>query len=210
MRLSEKTFELNFCSQFAQLLGQYDVKWFGLTQRQEAKAGFDACTRTNGNLFLFQFKVSNRILNGVRRFKAPHRQLQNLRQKCRAFGRRVFYVLPMIGTTLDFFQHPNILTKTWFLDVSRIPWLFSPSRGNLKPYHYIDVPIRTIPPIAIIHSKPIKISLLNTEGFIKEVIEEFAESKNLYFGKDYKEFEKMRRLFKRNSIGGIITKKEVL
>ena len=41
MRLSEKTFELNFCSQFAQLWGHYNIKWFGLTQRQEAKAGFD-------------------------------------------------------------------------------------------------------------------------------------------------------------------------
>ena len=43
MRIAEKTIELNFCAQLtARCRG---LLWFGLTQKQEAAAGFDACTR---------------------------------------------------------------------------------------------------------------------------------------------------------------------
>lgn len=41
VRLLEKTFELNFCNQFERAIGK-EILWFGLTQKQEAKLGFDA------------------------------------------------------------------------------------------------------------------------------------------------------------------------
>lgn len=44
MRLSEKTLEINFCSQGSVALA-LPVFWFGLTQRQEAAWGFDVAKR---------------------------------------------------------------------------------------------------------------------------------------------------------------------
>ena len=74
MRLSEKTIELTFCSQYGRSCG-FDMIWFGLTQKQEARAGFDACTRLGGRLILLQFKASNYVLrNGYRRFIFKHNQ----------------------------------------------------------------------------------------------------------------------------------------
>ena len=37
MRLPEKTLELNFCAQFSEAFAG-EVIWFGLSQRQEARA----------------------------------------------------------------------------------------------------------------------------------------------------------------------------
>jgi len=44
VRLSEKTLELNFCAQFS-AKAQKRLLWFGLTQKQEAKWGFDAAVK---------------------------------------------------------------------------------------------------------------------------------------------------------------------
>ena len=52
MRLSEKTLELNICSQISNLLANR-VFWFGLTQKQEAIAGFDSCFKLKGRLLCF-------------------------------------------------------------------------------------------------------------------------------------------------------------
>jgi hypothetical protein len=77
-RLSEKTLELTICSQISFYAG-HPMTWFGLTQREEARAGFDACTTLNGRLFVFQFKASNITTNrGARRFTAPHNQMEKL------------------------------------------------------------------------------------------------------------------------------------
>ena len=69
MRVSEKTIELNFCAQFAARYGE-PVLWFGLTQKQEARLGFDAWTRMGGRLLVFQFKASNDTLSSGRRRSA--------------------------------------------------------------------------------------------------------------------------------------------
>lgn len=55
-RVSEKPIELNFARQLgAWFPGAF---WFGLTQAQEAKNGYDAAFDLRGTLFLFQYKVS--------------------------------------------------------------------------------------------------------------------------------------------------------
>jgi len=67
MRLAEQTIELNFCAQAQELLGQRTF-WFGLTQRQEARAGFDVASRIGGRLLILQFKASNEVLrSGARK-----------------------------------------------------------------------------------------------------------------------------------------------
>src|SRR5262245_32723891 len=101
MRLSEKTLELNFCSQFRYLLRR-NVLWFGLTQKQEAEAGFDACTKIGGRVIIFQFKAPFQKIGGGRRFSAQHDQMMNLKKICKErFS--VFYAFPLIGTTDEFY-----------------------------------------------------------------------------------------------------------
>jgi len=96
--------------------------WFGLTQRQEARAGFDACAKLGGRLLIFQFKASNRILrSGERVFLAPHDQMAALRARVRSSVRSVFYAFPLIGTTRELSTKPNLLAQTWLLDVSGLP-----------------------------------------------------------------------------------------
>ena len=98
MRVAEKTIELNFCAQ-ANRVTRRRLIWFGLTQRQDAKFGFDACTKLGGRLLILQFKASNYVLRSKdRRFYAPH--IQMMRLPCLESAQRsIFYVLPMVGTT---------------------------------------------------------------------------------------------------------------
>src|SRR5262245_54687912 len=116
MRVPEKTIELNLCSQLNAVFGGR-LLWFGLTQDQEAKAGFDACARTGSTMLILQFKASALIVGGARRFRAPHVQMQTLRNHVRG-DRRIYYALPTVGTTLDMQNNPDLLAQTWLLDVS--------------------------------------------------------------------------------------------
>jgi len=141
MRLSEKTLELSICSQFAALLNR-QVIWFGLTQRQEARAGFDACTRLGARLVILQFKASNELRDGgaTRRFRAPHRQMEALRRRVRG-PREIFYVLPDLGTTHDLGTSWDLLSRTWVLDVALLPSLVPPVtwKGTPRSDHYLDL-----------------------------------------------------------------------
>jgi hypothetical protein len=117
-RLSEKTIELTICSQISFYSGHL-MTWFGLTQREEARAGFDACTALNGRLFIFQFKASNQIVrSGARRFIAPHIQMQKLQGICQGIRGVVYYVFPLIGNTDELVASPNVLDQTYVLDVA--------------------------------------------------------------------------------------------
>src|SRR5437899_708234 len=152
MRLSEKTLELNFCSQFGHLLA-CDVLWFGLTQREEAQFGYDARIRIGGQVLIFQFKASSRTSGGFRRFQAPHDQMMNLKSICHErFS--VFYAFPLIGTTDELFSQKNIPSVTWFLDVYNLPEHLQPPLRK-KKFHYIDV----FPDLkkAVIHSPMVKV-----------------------------------------------------
>ena len=170
MRLSEKTIELNFCSQLTRSSGPL-VLWFGLTQRQEAQAGFDTCTRVRGRLLIFQFKASNYTLSsGKRRFYLQHNQLTRLKARINGYMRSVFYVFPSVGTTLELSKNANVPAQCWLLDVARLPTVRPPTtrRGSLRRngIHYADV----APGVVTIHSEPIDVELFPasqyaTEGF---------------------------------------------
>ena len=157
MRISEKTLELSFCSQLVQYLGLVDSIWFGLTQRQERELGFDACSRINGRLVIFQFKASNKIIyrhirHRQRRFTIPHRQLESLQEVANSFRRCVYYVFPDIGNTLELSRNRNLISQTWLLDVSRISYpLPAPTNRAANHYAYIS------PPYCELRSKPSEI-----------------------------------------------------
>lgn len=145
MKLSEKTLELNICAQVSETVLNHCYcasrpLWFGLTQKQEARAGFDACTRLGGRLLVFQFKASNRVLqNGARRFLLPHDQLVSLQRlaKHRSSRRSVFVAFPLVGTTAELQHSPNLLDETWLLDVASLKNIKPPTRKN--GCHNVDV-----------------------------------------------------------------------
>jgi hypothetical protein len=162
-RLSEKTLELTICSQISHFSGHL-MTWFGLTQQEEARAGFDACTEIHGRLFIFQFKASTvDTADGARRFQAPHGQLTTLQQLCDGIHGVVFYVFPLVGNTAELTEHPDVINHTWALDVANIPALAPPTKHDgglrLSGTHYVDV----LPPIARFHSEPQEVPIRKAE-----------------------------------------------
>jgi hypothetical protein len=199
MRLSEKTIELNYCSQFARS-SPHNVIWFGLTQRQEAQAGFDACTKVGGKLFLFQFKASSHSVKGARRFHAPHEQMENLRKRC-SVPRSVFYALPLVGTTHELSSNPDVLNQTKLLDVAAIPALSPPTTSWGTPrknkVHYIDV----YSAVAVIHSDPVEVPIIDAGIFISQGL---LDTRGLSFRQNFEEFFAFTRLLGRNSAGVVV------
>lgn len=185
MRISEKTIELTFCYQIGSHVlflhdlqcARFHIVWFGLTQRQEARLGFDMATRLGGRILVLQFKASNQVLkNGQRRFHASHVQMKNLRRLARK-PRAIYYVLPDIGGTPDLTQNPCMLDRTWFLDVSLIPdpvpppTVSGPRATNVPRKsgdHYIDLDARSS--VATLHSDPWRVPLMNGSQWIQEVL----------------------------------------
>lgn len=147
MRLAEKTLELTLCHQIGAILmpwrwapfphGGPQPIWFGLTQKQEAEAGFDAATKlAGGRLLLLQSKAGHRLKSGMIRFTAPHDQLEALQKRVRSH-RLVYYVLPGVTATRDLAAAPWLLARTWFLDVAGIPTLSKP--GRKSNYHNVTL-----------------------------------------------------------------------
>ena len=169
MRLSEKTLELSICSQLAANLGRR-VIWFGLTQRQEARAGFDACTRWGAQILILQFKASTHLRDGgaTSRFSAPHRQMQALCARARG-ARQVFYVLPHLGTTEELSNNNDLLTQTWLLDASLLAPIQPPTtrRGTLRKggEHHLDL----APPWVTVCSDPVKLGVVSLNSLAAEI-----------------------------------------
>ncbi len=172
MRLSEKTIELNICAQINQNL-RSKILWFGLTQAQEAKSGFDAATRLHGRILLFQFKASNLTMvgTGARRFSLEHDQLQTLINQIHGFRRSVFYIFPLIGDTHELnYYRGDFFGNTWALDVSTLPNPFPlpttntiPTRLRVNRKHYGDV----IPPSIKIHSDPVEAKIESIKSIVE-------------------------------------------
>jgi len=175
MKLSEKTIELNICAQISKSVRQ-KVLWFGLTQVQEARAGFDAATSLNGRVILFQFKASDTTMRstGARRFMFEHSQLQKLINRSGQRRRHVFYVLPMIGTTQELHSNNgNFISQTWLLDVAGLPTPFPPptirnsSRVRANYTHYADVLTVGRGATITIHSEPVEAKLIPLSEAVK-------------------------------------------
>lgn len=183
MRIPEKTIELNFCRGFLNNSG-HDIIWFGLTQKQEAKAGFDACARLGSKLILFQIKASNKVLkkNGARRFLAEHNQMQTLRNQVKN-NRLIYYVLPIVGNTLEPCSGLCFSSCSLYLDVAMLPTVIPPPNAKGKipiklrknNCHYIDShPDRMK---AVIHSEPFEIKLLSADDLERKLAEYFQPQK---------------------------------
>jgi hypothetical protein len=189
MKLSEKTLELNICAQVSQHLGSASrVLWFGLTQKQEARAGFDACTKLGGRLLIFQFKASNRVLKSKERvFLAPHSQLIALRKRAGSHRRSLFYAFPLVGNTGELKANPDLLSQTWLVDVTSLSKVGKPTKsdGSVRKNDCHNVYVT--PGKAVFHSDPVaaeasKFRTLVEQGFPG------ADGLNLAFDQKFEPF----------------------
>jgi hypothetical protein len=202
MRVPEKTIELNVCSQLnVRAAGR--LLWFGLTQEQEARAGFDACARTGSSMLILQFKASNQIVGGARRFQAPHAQMQTLRNLARA-DRRIYYVLPTVGTTHDIQTNADLLAQSWLLDVSLLPpTIPAPTTrsgaARRSGVHYVDL----IPPSVTIHSEPFAVKVLQAS----QLDLDFARldlGESALDTQDGRDFRALRSALRRKAVAAIL------
>lgn len=170
MRLSEKTLELNICSQASQYVsGVRRLMWFGLTQKQEARAGFDACVNLGGRLLIFQFKASNRTNGpGERIFHAPHHQVLALRARTRARRRSVFFAFPLVGNTHELRRTPDLVPQTWLVDVASLSALSVPRKSNGQARRNGSHNVYVRPGIAIFRSDPVKVDAIRLDTLLQQ------------------------------------------
>jgi hypothetical protein len=170
VKLSEKTLELNICAQTSQHVApKQKLLWFGLTQKQEAHAGFDACAKLNGRLLIFQFKASNRVLKSKDRvFLAPHDQLTALLGQVKSIQRSVFYAFPLVGNTVELKKNSDLLSQTWLVDVATLSGLGAPTKadGTLRKNGCHNIYVT--PGKAVFHSDPIPAEAIDFHSFVRE------------------------------------------
>lgn len=194
MKISEKTLELNICAQVARHVSpKQQVFWFGLTQKQEAKAGFDACTQLGGRLLLLQFKASNRLLKSKERvFLAPHAQLVALRSQVRTYQRFVFYAFPLVGNTFELKKNPDLLSQTWLVDLASLSTVGAPAKsdGTLRKNGCHNVYVS--PGKAVFHSAPVGVDAIDLSTFLEDHFPD-SDGINWPFEKNFERFWEFAR-----------------
>ncbi len=208
MRVSEKTLELTICSQLSVCYGRWPFGpfqrweeqplWFGLTQKQEAQAGFDAATRIGSSrILILQFKAGRRLADGRIRFTASHRQLLALGAQVKEQARLVLYVLPTVTQTPDLYSSGSwVLNTSWFLDVASIPVLGTPSRKSGYHYMYLNPSNGVVE----IRSDPIEVNAVSAFSLLQNL-------GGRYVGGSYESFDvfwKYAKFFKRNAVAAAL------
>lgn len=222
-KLSEKTLELNFASQLNHHCGG-KLLWFGLTQKQEAEAGFDIATRIGKALFVVQMKASNKLLKKTkeRQFKVPHQQLESL-LKLTPGGKplpsaSVFYAFPVLGKTRDLADYPDVLGNSWLCDVTGLNALTPPTTKNgslrMDDCHYVNV-FPGEPPLkagasgrAIFHSEPVTVIPQRGDDFVSALIDSKQSGGLLQVMTDnnFRDFWSLCELFHRKAFGVVLVK----
>lgn len=219
-KLSEKTLEINFASQLNHHCGG-KLLWFGLTQQQEARAGYDIATRVGKALFVVQMKASNHLLRTKeRQFKVPHEQLENM-LKLKPGGapfpsRSVFYAFPVLGNTGDLAKNPHILRNTWLCDVADLKALKVPTTKSgltrKDGCHYVNVSPGEAPLMpgaigkAVFHSEPVTVKTQLGDSFATSIINLSLGSGLLEVMTDnnFQDFWKLCELFHRKAFGVVL------
>jgi hypothetical protein len=200
VRISEKTVEINYCAQF-DLGERRPAFWFGLTQEQEKRAGYDVFSTSPGRLLVLQFKASSHVLrSGERRFRAPHHQLVALRDRLRG-SRDIYYVLPEFGQSADLVgMNWDIIRHCWLLGLADIPPIEAPVRrdGALRKrgIHYFDLDATTglvtirSDPVVTRATKATEYSLALRNEVRRESQEALEESRERLQFESYEDFSR--------------------
>jgi hypothetical protein len=170
MRITEKTIELTFAAQCAAMMPAHPI-WFGLTQQQEARLGFDACTRMNAAMLLFQFKASSGGTAQFRRYKAPHDQLQHLQLLARNFpSLNIFYVFPRVEDSTELAANPDLLSECLLVDVRALkdPMPVPTNRdGPVRKSFCHEVELDLHTDTIVFHSEPVLAKSANAQQFLE-------------------------------------------
>jgi len=175
MRISEKTIELTFAAQCASFMSARPI-WFGLTQQQEARLGFDACTRMNGGLVLFQFKASSNGTSRLRRYTAPHDQLQHLQLLSRNFPSvSIYYVFPRIEDSTELAVNPDLISQCNVVDIRTLPDPFPPPTnvdGSMRKNfsHNVELDLQT--GIITFYSEPVEAKTFVAADYLERMLKQ--------------------------------------
>ncbi len=173
--VSEKSLELNVCSEMLQCLRTYrhyrKALWVGLTQREEREQGLDEKIRNaRGLALLLQFKSPWATFYDDNRYRFSINKKQHEALESLGGSDGVFYVFPLYNRWRKADAHaPNLLQDTWLLPIACI------STTQL---------IRESTPIEVIRRKDLRVQIRGFPGW--EATCE-ATSANEYFKRDIHE-----------------------
>ena len=160
VRVAEKSIELTTCAQLGALLGKRMV-WFGLTQAQERKYGYDAATNLGGRAFILQFKASTTVMKttlyaGQRRFQCQHFQMVELVKRFGSVPNSCFYFLPNMGAFSSelLAVKGDLINNSYLVDVARIPKPV-PTTSRKSGYHHVF--LNKTKPSVTITSTPVEV-----------------------------------------------------
>ncbi len=141
---------------------------FGMTQYQESQNGIDELITNlpKGRHLAFQFKAPRpRPANQLPyRYSINDRQNSNLLRLANNRPDAVYYVFPHYNTVTKIHGDlPNLMEDTYCLRVYDLHDL-PPSR-NMQGTHKIE----TDPPIAVVHSEPLKMKLMDISVIFQNI-----------------------------------------
>lgn len=184
--------------------------WFGLTQAEERRRGFDAATRLGGRAFILQFKTSTTVAKrgpqaGRRKFWCQHHQMDTLVRRYHHWTNACFYFLPNLGTTTELIAvHGDLLTNSFLLDVADIPNPVPPcTRTSGYHFAYLDPAV----PDAMVTSKPFSVKVRPANLFLSQLSEGLAATAEIV-GTAKRFLDRagsQRELFFRNAALAVIT-----
>ena len=189
MALSEKTLEINICAQLAEhIRAKYGLRvfWYGLTQAEEAKLGYDTSFKVGALQTVFQFKAPKSLLtrtsyvrsSGVSMkaggyvYDVPHAQMQTLLGHVTANPQIVgFYCFP---TVFNVPPSNFMLDKTLLVGLSGLISLPPSSRSNGDHRAYI-YPAGAGVGTAWFCSDPLKLGASNIVDVVNGLIDQWIK-----------------------------------
>lgn len=189
MALSEKTLEINICAQLAEhIRAKYGLRvfWYGLTQAEEAKLGYDTSFKVGALQTVFQFKAPKSLLtrtsyvrsSGVSMkaggyvYDVPHAQMQTLLGHVTTNPQIVgFYCFP---TVFNVPPSNFMLDKTLLVGLSGLIGLPPSSRSNGDHRAYI-YPAGAGVGTAWFCSDPLKLGASNIVDVVNGLIDQWIK-----------------------------------
>ena len=126
--MSEKSLELNVCAELIQCIrartGCEGAVWFGMTQQQERRTGFDeTAVNAPGHSLMLQFKSpkATSTYDHHYKFSINRRQHEALERIVIGNPKAAYYVFPLYSKWTKVLDHsPNLIKDTWLVPVSCI------------------------------------------------------------------------------------------
>ena len=176
--VSEKSLELNLCAEMLQYMrawrGCERALWFGLTQRQERKAGIDEFIRNVGPGYslMLQFKAPwpSYKWDYLYKFSINESQHKALEDLAGRYPEAVYYVFPLYSKWCKAFRHAPVLAQdTWIVPVSCMPLTLLTSQSSpASGRHRVDLERVNSRILVRVDSKIIACEAINAREYFSE------------------------------------------